>query len=292
MIYFIIVILIFLLLYTIIYSWLRNRKMYQTIDRMLDEVLNREVVTVSDIKEGEISALASKVIRLQEKMENELIQAEMEKEQVKGLISNMSHQLKTPLANVMMYRELLEGEDSTAGQKKMFLSKMELQLEKIDWILRSLFKMVGLEQGAKTVLSAVNAVYEKAEKKNIEIITEPFEDCTLYHNDKWTAEVFVNILENAVKYTETAGKIYIRICPMELFTEIQIEDNGIGIRETELADIFKRFYRSKDVEKKEGSGIGLYLSRLILEKEKGYMTVKSVYGKGSCFSVFLQNCQN
>ena len=294
MIYFIIVILIFLLLYTIIYSWLRNRKMYQTIDRMLDEVLNREVVTVSDIKEGEISALASKVIRLQEKME---------KEQVKGLISNMSHQLKTPLANVMMYRELLEGEDSTAGQKKMFLSKMELQLEKIDWILRSLFKMVGLEQGAiifesapsslrKTLLSAVNAVYEKAEKKNIEIITEPFEDCTLYHNDKWTAEVFVNILENAVKYTETAGKIYIRICPMELFTEIQIEDNGIGIRETELADIFKRFYRSKDVEKKEGSGIGLYLSRLILEKEKGYMTVKSVYGKGSCFSVFLQNCQN
>ena len=303
MIYFIIVILIFLLLYTIIYSWLRNRKMYQTIDRMLDEVLNREVVTVSDIKEGEISALASKVIRLQEKMENELIQAEMEKEQVKGLISNMSHQLKTPLANVMMYRELLEGEDSTAGQKKMFLSKMELQLEKIDWILRSLFKMVGLEQGAiifesapsslrKTLLSAVNAVYEKAEKKNIEIITEPFEDCTLYHNDKWTAEVFVNILENAVKYTETAGKIYIRICPMELFTEIQIEDNGIGIRETEMADIFKRFYRSKDVEKKEGSGIGLYLSRLILEKEKGYMTVKSVYGKGSCFSVFLQNCQN
>ena len=296
MIYFIIVILIFLLLYTIIYSWLRNRKMYQTIDRMLDEVLNREVVTVSDIKEGEISALASKVIRLQEKMENELIQAEMEKE-------HMSHQLKTPLANVMMYRELLEGEDSTAGQKKMFLSKMELQLEKIDWILRSLFKMVGLEQGAiifesapsslrKTLLSAVNAVYEKAEKKNIEIITEPFEDCTLYHNDKWTAEVFVNILENAVKYTETAGKIYIRICPMELFTEIQIEDNGIGIRETELADIFKRFYRSKDVEKKEGSGIGLYLSRLILEKEKGYMTVKSVYGKGSCFSVFLQNCQN
>ena len=78
----------------------------------------------------------------------------------------------------------------------------------------------------------------------------------------------------------------------KLFTEIQIEDNGIGIRETELADIFKRFYRSKDVEKKEGSGIGLYLSRLILEKEKGYMTVKSVYGKGSCFSVFLQNCQN
>ena len=166
MIFFIIGILIFLLVFTIVYGLLRNRKMYQTIDRMLDDVLNREVITVSDIKEGEISSLASKVIRLQEKMENELLQAEWEKEQVKGLISNMSHQLKTPLANVMMYRELLEGEGSADGQKKVFLSKMMLQLEKIDWILCSLFKMVRLEQGAiifesaqsslrKTLLSAV-----------------------------------------------------------------------------------------------------------------------------------------
>ena len=95
MICFVIVILIVLLVFTIIYGLLRNRKMYQTIDRMLDDVLNREVITVSDIKEGEISSLASKVIRLQEKMESEIRQAEMEKEQVKGLISNMSHQLKT-----------------------------------------------------------------------------------------------------------------------------------------------------------------------------------------------------
>ena len=298
MIYFIIVILIFLLLYTIIYSWLRNRKMYQTIDRMLDEVLNREVVTVSDIKEGEISALASKVIRLQEKMENELIQAEMEKEQVKGLISNMSHQLKTPLANVMMYRELLEGEDSTAGQKKMFLSKMELQLEKIDWILRSLFKMVGLEQGAiifesapsslrKTLLSAVNAVYEKAEKKNIEIITEPFEDCTLYHNDKWTAEVFVNILENAVKYTETAGKIYIRICPMELFTEIQIEDNGIGIPQSDLPRVFEKGFTGQNGRTVHSStGIGLYLCKRLCDKLGIGLSVCS-QGKGTSVSLIF-----
>ena len=286
----------------VIHSWYRNRKMYHTIDHMLDEVLNREKITVSDIKEGEISALASKVIRIQEKMEGELVQAEIEKEQVKGLISNMSHQLKTPLANVMMYRELLEEESTVNGQEQLFLAKMKQQLEKIDWILHSLFKMVRLEQGAiifeavssslkKTLLGAVNAVYEKAEKKNIEIITEPFQDCMLYHNSKWTVEVFVNILENAIKYTAANGRIHIRVCPMELFTEVQIEDNGIGIREPEQPDVFKRFYRSKEVENKEGSGIGLYLSSLILEQEKGYMTVKSEYGKGSCFSVFLQNCQ-
>ena len=287
----------------LIYNHQKEKKI-QEITKYLEEINRGNYkLDIEDNTEDELSILKNELCKTTVMLNEVAENSRKDKINLKNSLSDISHQLKTPLANVMMYRELLEGEDSTAGQKKMFLSKMELQLEKIDWILRSLFKMVGLEQGAiifesapsslrKTLLSAVNAVYEKAEKKNIEIITEPFEDCTLYHNDKWTAEVFVNILENAVKYTETAGKIYIRICPMELFTEIQIEDNGIGIRETELADIFKRFYRSKDVEKKEGSGIGLYLSRLILEKEKGYMTVKSVYGKGSCFSVFLQNCQN
>lgn len=184
-----------------------------------------------------------------------------------------------------------------------FLDKMKLQLGKIDWILKSLFKMVRLEQGAiqfetanislkDTLLSALGSIYAQAEKKEICIVTEPFTDCLLLHNKKWTAEVFVNILENAIKYSEKGSAIEIKVYPMELFTEIRFQDHGIGIRKEEFTDIFQRFYRSKGVENKEGSGIGLYLSRLILDQEKGYMTVSSDYGKGSCFSVFLQNCQN
>lgn len=105
-------------------------------------------------------------------------------------------------------------------------------------------------------------------------------------------EVFVNLLENAVKYTQEGGRIFITVHPYEIYTEIRISDNGRGIRQEELTDIFKRFYRSPEVENLEGSGIGLYLSNLILEKEKGYITVTSEYGKGSSFSVFLQNCKN
>lgn len=280
----------------------KNRKMYRAIDRMLDQVLNREAITVSDIQEGEISALAAKVIRIQEKMEADIHQAQEEKEQIKSLISNMSHQLKTPLANVCMYRELLEGQTNPDRQRNFHL-KMKKQLEKIDWILASLFKMVRLEQGAisfeigpsslqQTLLSALSTVYEKAEKKDITIVTEPFEDFNVCHNSKWTAEAFVNILENALKYTGCGGQIQISVNRMELYTQIQFRDNGIGIRPEELTDIFKRFYRSRNVENQEGSGIGLYLSRLILEKEKGYITVKSEYGFGTCFAVFLQNCQN
>lgn len=280
----------------------QKRRLYRQIDRMLEQVLNREMIETSDIQEGAISALASKMIRVQEKLEYELNSAQEEKEQVKSLISNMSHQLKTPLASAIMYRDLLEMENDHE-QRQFFLDKMKLQLGKIDWILKSLFKMVRLEQGAiqfetanislkDTLLSALGSIYAQAEKKEICIVTEPFTDCLLLHNKKWTAEVFVNILENAIKYSEKGSAIEIKVYPMELFTEIRFQDHGIGIRKEEFTDIFQRFYRSKDVENKEGSGIGLYLSRLILDQEKGYMTVSSDYGKGSCFSVFLQNCQN
>lgn len=286
-----------------VYGWYRNRKMYRTIDRMLDEILDGEPVSQSDIREGEISALAAKAKRIQEKVDSGIIRAEEEKEQVKSLISNMSHQLKTPLAGLMMYREMLEDEGLDVETRRRFLEKMKGQSEKIDWILQSLFKMVNLEQGAvvfeaealpvrDTILDAVTASLDKADRREIEILTEPFEDCILWHNRKWTAEVLVNLLENAVKYTETGGRITISVRPMEMYTEIAVSDTGRGIRQEELTEIFKRFYRSRDVENIEGSGIGLYLSRLILEHEKGYITAASVPGEGSTFSVFLQNCQN
>ena len=279
----------------------RYRKTYNKINQIMDDILEQRKIEISDLNEGELSAFAGKAKKIQEKIELEVDSAKEEKEQIKSLISNLSHQLKTPLSNVMMYRELL-GEELPKEQKQQFLGKMQVQLNKIDWILQSLFKMVRLEQGAiqfeiesqgisDTILGAVNAVYEKAEKKQILIVTDSFKDMLLYHNRKWTMEALENILENAVKYSKEQTQIKIEVYPLELFTEIRITDEGIGIKKSEQTDIFKRFYRSKEVEQKEGSGIGLYLCRLILEQEKGYLTVASEYGKGSSFSVFLQNCQ-
>ena len=153
----------------------RRRRMYRMVSRMLEQVLNREKIEISDIREGGLSALAGKMIRVQETLEYEVDQARKEKEQVKSLISNMSHQLKTPLSNVVMYRELLETEPD-AEQRADFLERMRLQLDKINWILQSLFKMVKLEQDVirfeteqaslkETLVSALSSVYEKAEKK-------------------------------------------------------------------------------------------------------------------------------
>lgn len=285
----------------------QKKKMYQSASRLLDELLDGKAVSLTDLEEGEISALAGKARRLSEKLQFEIGQAEREKEQVKSLISDMSHQLKTPLANIMMYEEILssdgaEGRELSREEQKKFLRKMHVQSEKVNWILNSLFKMVKLEQNVivfeagpnlirKTILDAVNLIYEKAQKKQIEIETEYFPDCSLFHNPKWTTEVFANLLENAVKYTPEGGKVTIGMRRFEMYTEIWIRDTGMGISQEELTGIFKRFYRSRDVENLEGSGIGLYLSKLILEKEKGYMNVASQKGVGSCFSVFLQNCR-
>lgn len=297
------IILLVLLFLVVWWSIREKRKTYRRIDELLDCVLNQEIILDSDIKEGEYSALVSKMKQIQEVLESHARSAEAEKEQVKSLVSNMSHQLKTPLANLSLYAEILEKNELSQERKNEFFSKMQRQIEKLSWMVESLSKMVKLEQNLddfevkntkirQTILDAVDTVYEKLEKKDIQLDMEAFEDRFLYHNRKWTVEVFVNLLENAIKYTEKGGFISIRVKSYELYTEIQVSDNGRGIRQEELTDIFKRFYRSPEVENMEGSGIGLYLCNLILEKEKGYITAISEYGKGSCFSVFLQNCKN
>lgn len=297
------IILAVLLCLSIRYNIYQKRKTYRLIDRLLDSVLNREIIVASDVEEGEYSALVSKIKQIQEVFDNHVDSAEQEKEQVKSLVSNMSHQLKTPFANISLYAEILSEEQISVEQKVEFSKKIQRQVDKLSWIVESLSKMVKLEQNIdgfevegtgikQTILGAVDTIYGKLEKKKINFTLESFEDSVLYHNRKWTEEVFVNLLENAIKYTGSGGTISIRIINYDLYTEIQIVDNGRGIRKDEMTDIFKRFYRSPEVENMEGSGIGLYLSNLILEKEKGYMTVNSEYGKGSCFSVFLQNCKN
>lgn len=280
-----------------------KRRIYRDIDRLLDCVLDQEEIVCSEVKEGEFSALVSKIGRIQQMLGRQVERAREEKEQVKSLVSNMSHQLKTPLANLSIYTDILD--DPKLGDKKRqeMNGKMKRQIEKLDWIIGSLMKMVKLEQDVivfeaqdlpirQTILEAIDAVYEKVEKRRLRIISESYEDMRLYHNRKWTVEGFVNILENAVKYTKSGGTIQIRVHPYEMYTEIQFIDDGCGIHEDEIPHIFKRFYRGREAGNIEGSGIGLYLSSLIFEKEKGYMTVKSEYGEGSCFLVFLQNCKN
>ena len=176
-----------------VFFYKKDQSNYRKIDLMMDEVLSGKKITISDLEDEKISSLASKAIRIQEKLKIEIDEAENERDQVKKLISNMSHQLKTPLANVMMYQELLEDENLQLENRKKFQGKMKNQLEKIHWILNSLFKMVRLEQNAisfeaenlsikKTLTRAVNGVIVKAENKYIYINIDEFLDIVLWNN--------------------------------------------------------------------------------------------------------------
>lgn len=223
-----------------------------------------------------------------------------EKNQVMELISDLSHQLKTPLANIVMNMEILQDTHLTEDKRKEFMEHTKEQSNKMQWLMDNLLKASRLENGVisfkadntgikGTVAKALSSVYAQAVSKNIILSVEEFQDFSLYHNPKWTAEAMSNILENAVKYSGEGSSVHISLSRMDLYTKITISDEGIGIPENEYHMIFKRFYRGKEVEQQEGSGLGLYLAQLILQCEKGYITVSSKVGQGSQFSLFLLN---
>lgn len=283
-----------------IYQDRRYKRFYCCVNAMLDDIIYGRRVMEAALTEEKESLIANKILRVEDKMNLEIGQAVEEREKIKMLIADMSHQLKTPLANVMMYGEILKDMSLDDTKGEVFQGKLKEQTEKIAWIMNSLFKMTQLEEGflefdicehdiQDTILRAVNDIYEKALARNVEIQIADLEENTVIHNEKWTAEVLENLLENAVKYSAKGSKILVAMERQTIYTQIKIIDSGIGIDTKEQLDIFKRFYRSKDVENFEGTGIGLYLSRLIVEREKGYITVESTKGKGSCFSVFLPN---
>lgn len=255
---------------------------------------------LSDIREQRESKLVSQMAHLLRRTEMEEKQASQERDQVTALLSDLSHQLKTPLANMVMYTELLEDPSLSEEEKTLFVRETRHQAEKMQWLMKNMLKASQLEQGIlsfpsgyagikETIGKAVTAVYASAADKQIRVVTEEFADRRLYHNPKWTVEALGNILDNAVKYSPQGSVIAVRVRPLEIYTRIEIEDQGIGISPDHYNDIFKRFYRGQEVACQEGNGLGLYLAQLILNKEKGYITVAPGKEKGSCFQVFLLN---
>ena len=227
-----------------------------------------------------------------------------ERETLKSLISDISHQTKTPMTNIKLYTSLLDeclrGEDNREQKEKSIRLVEELvhQTEKLEFLIHALTKMSRLEGNIVEVKPKQQSVYPllvavreenllKAERKNIAIKLEGPEESTACFDYKWTGEAVGNVLDNAIKYTEEGTLITMKVMVFEMYLAIMIKDQGMGIREEDIPGIFNRFYRSKEVSEKEGVGIGLYLTREILRKENGYVKVRSVPGEGSEFALYL-----
>ncbi|RRD94250.1 sensor histidine kinase [Clostridiales bacterium COT073_COT-073] len=219
----------------------------------------------------------------------------VEKEKIKTLISDISHQTKTPIANLCLYTELLK-EEKLTGQAAENVEAIYVQTEKLSFLIHALIKLSRLENGIIKPLPQRRAVSDMidrlssqfrlaAEQKGLQLIVNG-QDCMAVYDLKWTAEALGNIIDNAVKYTDS-GQIVISTVAYDLFVRIDIADTGLGIGEAEREKIFSRFYRSRQAQEKPGLGIGLYLSREIIAGQGGYIKVSSNGKTGSVFSVFL-----
>ena len=245
------------------------------------------------------SAIADRLNKLLRSSSMGKERAYQDRDRIKSLISDISHQIRTPLSNIMLYTGLLQ-EKKLDGQSRMLADQIQGQAEKLDFFMKELIRSSYMETDmivvsprtapvGELVDRACQAVEAEALKKGI-LIRQPETDRIICKFDmKWTLEAVRNILENALKYSPEGSEVQIEIAPNEAFTCISIQDEGIGIREEEQGLVFERFYRSRDVKKEPGMGIGLYLAREIISRQGGYIEARSEYAKGTCFCIYLPN---
>lgn len=266
----------------------------------LDEMLSSAIDGTFEEKrydETELSRLENRWKQYFASSKQSLEKTRAERENIKSLVSDISHQTKTPLSNILLYAELLE-EKAKDNEEKALAEQIYVQAEKLEFLIQSLVKMSRLESGILEVVpdrqdliplveDSVNLYRAKAAEKNITLAFQAGEGISASYDRKWTLEALNNVVDNAVKYSPEGSLVEIRIRRFEFYACIEVADEGPGIPEEERAGIFGRFCRGKQVQQEEGVGLGLYLTREILERENGYIKVSARQEGGSCFSLYL-----
>lgn len=267
----------------------------QTLDHMMDSTDRPQVDYEAETL---LSRISHRLERLYNVMQKTRHTAEGEKEELQSLVSDISHQTKTPIANLKLINDTMLTRPLTEEKRKEFLQATGTQLDKLDFLIQGMVKTSRLETGVitlekqdavigDTLVSAINGVLAPMEQKEISLSVDCQSDLTISHDSRWTSEALFNILDNAVKYTSAGGSIQVRVRDWEMYLRIDVTDTGRGIPEHSQGTIFKRFYRDEAVHDIDGVGIGLYLAREIITMQGGYITVESKVGEGSTFSVFL-----
>ena len=271
------------------------------LSRTLDELMEgREPEHYFPYEDTLTAKVQGKFLQYHDQMSEGQRRSIQDKQTIQELVSDISHQVKTPIANLSMFINILQSHELGEEKRAEFLETMAAQIGKLDFLMQSLIKMSRLETGTfvihakeaglyDTIAQAINGVWARAEAKNIGLSVNCDEKIMVRHDAKWTAEALGNLLDNAVKYTPEGGRIEVSVRPWQFYTRVDIADTGMGIPEEHCNDVFKRFYRGEENAGQEGVGLGLYLAQGIITRQRGYISVKSKPGKGSTFSVYLLN---
>lgn len=267
----------------------------KTLDNMMD---GDEEPKPADNSETLFARINHRLTRLYQIMQENRRKVEEERQELQILVSDISHQVKTPVSNLKMASDTLLEKPMTEAERTDFIQGIRTQTDKLDFLVQALVKTSRLETGViqldkkpgrlfDTVAQVMSGIVYAAEKKQIGISVSCSEKLTVAHDSKWTTEALFNLLDNAVKYTPAGGKITVTVEKWEMYVEIKVADTGKGIPESNQAAIFRRFYREEEVHEQPGVGIGLYLAREIVTKQGGYIKVVSEVGSGSAFSIML-----
>ena len=285
-----------------LWAWYQRRQVSLFADDLcetLDALLSgRQPENYQPYEDSLTAKVQGKLMQYFDIMSEGKRQSQQDKQVIQSMVSDISHQVKTPIANIKMFTNILQQHQLPPEKQAEFLRTMEGQIDKLDFLMQSLIKMSRLETGtfvlhpqegrlADTIALAMSAVWAKAEAKEISLSADCDSSICVQHDPKWTAEALGNILDNAIKYTPPGGSVTVSVRPWQFYTRVDIADTGIGIAEEHYNDIFQRFYRDPQVASQEGVGLGLYLANGIITRQKGYISVKSKVGKGTTFSVYL-----
>ena len=267
----------------------------QTMDSM---ITGGEEPARAEDRETIFARISYRLSRLYGILQENRRKVDEERRELQTLVSDISHQVKTPVANLKMVTDTLLAKPVTEQERRDFLQGIRSQTDKLEFLVQSMGKASRLETGAitlekedspllDTLAQAMSGIVYGAEQKGISVEVQCPDDLRVSHDSKWTAEALFNLLDNAVKYTPTGGKISVSVEQWEMYVKLDVADTGKGIPESRQAAVFRRFYREEEVHNQPGVGIGLYLAREIISRQGGYIKVTSEVGRGSTFSVFL-----
>ena len=270
----------------------RTARLLRRLERMLDEAVRGDFREAA-FDESLLSAVETKLAHYLSASAVSARDLREEKDKIKSLIADISHQTKTPIANVLLYAQLLEEQ---APEQREYTAALSAQARKLRSLIEALVKTSRLETGVLALHprpgalgpmleEAVGQFAPEAAEKGLALTLGPGEAEAVF-DPKWTAEAVCNLIDNAVKYTPS-GSVTVRARSYELFARIDVADTGPGMAEEELAKVFRRFYRGPGTEEAEGVGVGLCLVRRIAEGQGGYVKAFSHPGQGTTFSLFL-----
>ncbi|MCI1945694.1 HAMP domain-containing sensor histidine kinase [Clostridium luticellarii] len=286
---------IFLLMNYLQYSYFydRIRRLNTGAKKIIDGDYD---ISISEDREGDFSKLSTSFNSMREIIRNNLQELKKEKQFLVELLSDISHQLKTPLSSMIVYNDILLNKQLSKEQSRNFLIDSRNQLYRMNWLIKSILKLARFDARAiefhresqslnETIKYSIEALEEKIKSAGIQVKLHENGKIMFSHDRHWLCEALINIIKNCVEHTQKGGRVDVCVVENPIYKRIVISDNGEGIDEKDLPNIFKRFYKARTSKSSDSIGIGLALSKSILEAHGGSINVQSKLGVGSTFRI-------